>query len=55
MNADIPYRDFPPMNQARTLLMDKASIMGQALRGVTGFQVIYEDEISIVYSRGIKE
>ena len=55
MNADIPYRDFPPMNQARTFLMDKAGVMGEALRGVTGFQVIYEDEISVVYSHEVKE
>ncbi len=50
MNADIPYRQFPPMNQARTLLMDKSSIMGQAFRGVAGFRVVYEDGIAIVYS-----
>ena len=55
MNADIPYRDFPPMNQGRTFLMDKAGVMGEALRGVSGFQVVYEDEISIVYSHEVKE
>jgi len=55
MNADIPLRDFPPMNQARTLVMDKAGIMGQALRGVSGFQVLYEDDIAIVYSHETKE
>ncbi len=55
MNADIPYRDFPPMNRACTFLMDKTSVMGEALRGVTGFRVIYEDEISIVYSHEVTE
>jgi hypothetical protein len=55
MNADIPYRQFPPMNRARTFLMDKAGIMGEALRGVKGFQAIYEDNLSIVYSHETQE
>jgi len=55
MNADIPYREFPPMNQARTLLLDKSSLMGQAFRGVADFQVIYEDNLAIVYSHPAKE
>lgn len=48
MRADIPYQAFPPMRQARTLLVDKVGVMGEALRGVRGFQVAYEDDISIV-------
>ena len=55
MNAEIPFRDFPPMKDARTVLLDKTSVMGEALRGVRGFQVLYEDDISIVYSQEIKE
>ena len=51
INADIPYRDCPSMNQARTLLMEKGNVMGEALRGVKGFQLIYEDDLAVIYSR----
>jgi len=51
MNADIPYRDCPSMNQARTLLLEKGNVMAEAFRGVVGFQLIYEDDISLVYRR----
>lgn len=43
-----PYQSLDSMRDARTLLFDKQSVMGQALRGVPGFQVAYEDEISMV-------
>ena len=43
-----PYQSLPAMTQARTLLLDKQSVIGDALREVPGFQVAYEDEISIV-------
>ena len=49
MNAEIPIRTFPPMNNARTVLLDKAGIMAEGLRGVAGFHVLYEDDISIAY------
>jgi hypothetical protein len=55
MNAEIPYKSFPPMNQARTFLMDKAGTMGEAFRGVAGFQVLYEDDLAIVYSHEVRE
>jgi hypothetical protein len=48
MKADIPYQTFAPMTLAQTLLLDKTGVMGDALRGLPGFQVAYEDEISIV-------
>ncbi len=48
MNGDIPYQSLPAMKQARTLLLDKQNVMGDALRGLPGFQVAYEDRISIV-------
>ena len=51
MNADIPYRDCPSMNQARTLLLEKGNVLAEAFRGVVGFQLIYEDDISLVYGR----
>lgn len=55
MNAGIPYKSFPPMSGARTFLLDKAGVMGEAFRGVAGFQVLYEDNLAIVYSHEVKE
>jgi len=55
MNVDIPYKSFPPLKQARTLLLDKGGVMSEAFRGVPGFQVVYEDGISIVYSHEVEE
>jgi hypothetical protein len=48
MKADKRYQDYPPMNLARTLLLDKTGVMAEALRTLPGFQVTYEDEISVV-------
>lgn len=48
MKADIPYRGYSPMSLARTLLLNKTEVMAEALRSLPGFQVAYEDEISIV-------
>jgi hypothetical protein len=36
------------MKRARTLLLERQSVMSEALRGLPGFQVAYEDSISIV-------
>lgn len=55
MKADIPYQAFPPMRQARTLLLEKTGVMGDALRSLPGFQVAYEDDISIVLLQDRKE
>ena len=55
MNAGIPYKSFAPMNQARTFLMDKAGVMGGAFRRAAGFQVLYEDNLAIVYSHEVQE
>ena len=55
MIAEIPYQSFPPMQRARTLLLDKQGIMGEALRGLPGFHVAYEDSISIVLLQDKKE
>ena len=51
MKVDIPYQSFSPMRQARAFLLDRQSVMGDALRGLPGFQVAYEDNISIVLLR----
>jgi hypothetical protein len=55
MKADIPYQSFASMQQAQTLLMEKGSVMGEALRGVAGFQVAYEDDVAIVLVHPKKE
>jgi len=55
MLAEVPYQSLPPMKLARTLLLDKEGVMGEALRGLPGFHVAYEDRISIVLLRGEKE
>ena len=48
MKADIPYQAFPPVRLARTLLFDKVGVLGEALKGLPGFQLAYEDNMSIV-------
>lgn len=48
MKADLPYQGFEPMKLAHTLLLDKVGVMGEALRGLPGFQVVYEDDVSIL-------
>jgi hypothetical protein len=48
MKVLAPYQDFAPMMQARTLLLYRQSVMGEALRGVVGFRVAYEDNLAIV-------
>jgi hypothetical protein len=48
MKGEGPYQSLPSMKRARTLLLDRQSVMSEALRGVPGFQVAYEDSISIV-------
>jgi len=55
MYSEMPYRNFAPMRQARTLLMDKSGPMGDALRGVAGFHVAYEDSLSIVLLQDQRE
>ncbi len=51
MKAEVPYDDFAPMRQARTFLLEKGSVMGEAFRGIRGFQVAHEDNIAIVFVR----
>jgi hypothetical protein len=47
------YRDFSEMNRARTLLLSKKDPVADAFRGLGGFRVAYEDEISIVYTHEV--
>lgn len=51
MKADIPYQTYAPMRQAQTLLLEKTSLMGEALRDLAGFQLVYEDDLAIVLLR----
>lgn len=51
MRVLMPFQGFAPMEQARTLLLDKQDVMAEALRTVPGFQVAYEDGISVVLLR----
>ena len=55
MKADIPYQRYAPMRQAQTLLLEKSSLMGEAMRDVTGFQLVYEDDLAVVLLHQGKE
>jgi hypothetical protein len=55
MKADLGYQDFPPMRQAQTLLLQKNSVMAEALRGLPGFQIVYEDALAIVFLQQSKD
>ena len=45
------FSTFPPLNQAGTLLLDKNSIMGEALTTVPEFKVAYSDNVAVVLVR----
>jgi hypothetical protein len=51
MNADAPYQTFPPMANAGTLLLQRKSLMGEALSSVTAFRVAYTDKVAVVLTR----
>jgi len=55
MSAEIGYPEYAPMKSARTMLLDKVSVMGEALRGMPGFKVAYEDDLSLVLLAPEKE
>jgi hypothetical protein len=48
MNADIPYTAYPPLTQARTLLLQRHSLMGEALSTLPRFKVAYSDDVAVV-------
>ncbi|MGB7848160.1 MAG: hypothetical protein WBL63_21295, partial [Candidatus Acidiferrum sp.] len=48
MNAEIPYQSLPALKRAGTILLEKDSVMGEALRDMPGFEVAYEDNVSLV-------
>lgn len=51
MNADAHYSTFSAFNQARTILLERNSLMGKALPSVPGFKVAYADNIAVVLLR----
>jgi hypothetical protein len=48
MRSDFSYREYAPVNQARTILLERNSPMAQVLSGVAGFRVAYSDDVAIV-------
>ncbi|MGA3212335.1 MAG: hypothetical protein ABSD20_13600, partial [Terriglobales bacterium] len=48
MNADIPYTAYPAMGQARMLLLQRKSLMGDALSTLPRFKVAYSDDVAVV-------
>lgn len=51
INADVRYTDFPAMANARTLVLPKSSLMGQALSTVPTYAVAYSDNVAAVLVR----
>jgi hypothetical protein len=48
MNADVPYQSYPAMANAGTLLLQRNSLMGQALSTLPAFRVAYSDRVAVV-------
>jgi hypothetical protein len=48
MNAELPYQSLPSLERAGTLLLEKGTVMAEALRSMPDFRVAYQDEISLV-------
>jgi hypothetical protein len=55
MNADIHYSAFPPFQGARTILLEKNSLMGKAFPAIAGFKVVYDDDIAVVLLRQVQQ
>jgi len=51
MNADVPYVTFPALADARTILLPKSSLMGQALATLPQLRVAYSDSVAVVLVR----
>jgi len=52
MNADLPYTEYPALTGARTILLPRHSLMGEALSTVPAFHVAYSDDVATVLTRG---
>jgi hypothetical protein len=53
MNAELPYQSLPSLERAGTLLLEKGTVMAEALASMPGFHVAYQDDISVVLVREI--
>jgi len=51
MSAEISYQAYPAMAQARTLLLQRNSPIGEALRTLPAFRVTYSDNVSEVLTK----
>jgi hypothetical protein len=51
MNAEVRYTDFPALANARTILLPKTAIIGEALSSVPVFKVAYSDDVAVVLTR----
>ena len=51
MNADLPYTAYPALAHARTLLLQRNSLMGEALSTLPAFRVAYSDSVAVVLTR----
>lgn len=48
MNANVPFTAYSAMTEARTLLLPRDSLMGEALSGLPRFKVAYSDAVAVV-------
>lgn len=51
MNAEVPYQAYPAMAQARTLLLQRNSAMGEALGTLPAFRVAFSDSVAVVLAK----
>jgi hypothetical protein len=51
MNAEVPYQAYPAMAQAGTLLLQRNSMMGEALSTLPAFRLAYGDSVAVVLTR----
>jgi len=51
MNAEVPYKAYPAMAQAGTLLVQRNSPIGEALRTLPAFRVAYSDSVAVVATK----
>ena len=48
MNAELPPTDEPALARARTLVLPRRSLMGEAFSTLPPFQVAYQDDVAVV-------
>jgi hypothetical protein len=55
MNADIPYKEFPAMADARTIILPRTAIIAQALSTLPVYKIAYSDPVAVVLTKEEKE